>query len=87
MEYTVTIFGRGGHGSRPDNGRNPVDCFAAVYGALQTIGCAVTDVDGGTAGNIIADKLIFRCTCENKEALQRILTHTAAAYNCTAEIV
>ena len=86
MEYTVTIFGLGAHGSRPDLGRNPVDCFAAAYGALQTIGCTISDVDGGTAGNIIADKLIFRCTCQSKEALERILTHTAAAYNCTAEI-
>lgn len=86
MEYTVTIFGCGGHGSRPDRGRNPVDCFAAVYSALQTIGCTISDVDGGTAGNIIPEKLIFRCTCQNKEAMERILTHTAAAYNCTAEI-
>lgn len=86
MEYTVTIFGRGGHGSRPDLGRNPVDCFAAVYGALQTIGCSITDVDGGTAPNVIADKLIFRCNCSDPDALKRILDHTAAAYNCTAEI-
>ena len=86
MEYTVTIFGRSAHGSRPDLGRNPVDCFAAAYGALQTIGCTISDVEGGTANNIVPDKLVFRCTCQNKEALERILTHTAAAYNCTAEI-
>ena len=62
MEYTVTIFGRGAHGSRPDLGRNPVDCFAAAYGALQTIGCTISDVDGGTAGNIIPETVEMRGT-------------------------
>ena len=43
MEFHITIQGKGGHGSRPDLSYNPVDCFAAVYGGLQTIGCTVTE--------------------------------------------
>lgn len=84
MKFNITIQGKGGHGSRPDLSHNPVDCFAAVYGALQTIDCTVTCVDGGTAGNIIPEQLTFACACDNKEALQRILDHACAAYNCTA---
>ena len=86
MEYTITIHGKGGHGSRPDKSCNPLDCFAAVYGALQIIGCAITDVDGGNANNIIPEKLTFVCRCENEAALKQLLEHTCAAYNCTAEI-
>lgn len=84
MEFNVTIHGKGGHGSRPDLSHNPVDCFAAVYGALQTVGCKITVVDGGTAGNIISDALHFTCTCDDADALKRILEHTCAAYRCTA---
>ena len=43
MEFHITIQGKGGHGSRPDLSYNPVDCFAAVYSGLQTIGCTVTE--------------------------------------------
>ena len=83
MEFHITIQGKGGHGSRPDLSYNPVDCFAAVYGALQTVGCTVTDVDGGTAGNIIPHALHFRGSCDHMDALKRILEHTCAAYNCS----
>lgn len=84
MEFNITIQGKGGHGSRPDLSHNPVDCFAAVYGALQTIGCKVSFVDGGTAGNIIPDALHFTCSCDNTNALKRILEHTCNLYHCTA---
>ncbi len=85
MQFHITIQGRGGHGSRPDLSINPVDCFAAVYGALQTVGCEITSVDGGTAGNIIPDALHFTCNCSDPEAVRRILEHTCAAYLCSAE--
>lgn len=84
MEFDITIQGKGGHGSRPDLSHNPVDCFAAVYGALQTVGCTITRVDGGTAGNIIPDALRFTGNCGNMEALKRILEHTCKIYHCTA---
>ena len=84
MEFSVTIQGKGGHGSRPDLGCNPVDCFTAVFGALQTIGCTITHVDGGTAANIIPEVLHFTGSCNDMDALKRILEHTCAAYRCTA---
>lgn len=84
MEFNITIQGKGGHGSRPDLGCNPVDCFAAVYGALQAVGCEITNVDGGTAGNIIPEALYFQGTCKDMDAVKRILEHTCAAYRCTA---
>lgn len=83
MEYKITIQGKGGHGSRPDNSINPVDCFAAVYGALQSIACKISFVDGGTANNVIPDALHFICTCEDPDAMKRIVEHTCTAYNCT----
>lgn len=84
MEFHIAIQGKGGHGSRPDLSHNPIDCFAAVYGALQTVGCRITYVDGGTAANIIPDCLHFKGTCEDMNALKRILEHTCAIYHCTA---
>lgn len=86
MEFRITIQGCGGHGSRPDLSRNPVDCFAAVYGALTSIGCTVLSVDGGTAGNIIPDALHFTCRGGTPDILRRIMDHTCAAYNCKAII-
>lgn len=84
MEFDITIQGKGGHGSRPDLSRNPIDCFAAVFGALQTLGCKVTFVDSGTAGNIIPDYLRFKGSCQDVDAVKRILEHTCAVYHCTS---
>lgn len=84
MEFHITIQGKGGHGSRPDLSHNPIDCFAAVYSALQTVGCTVTRVEGGTAANIIPDALEFQGTCRDMNALQRILAHTCPLYHCRA---
>ena len=83
MEFSVTIQGKGGHGSRPDLSCNPVDCFTAVFGALQTIGCTINNVDGGTAANIIPEALHFTGSCNDMDTMKRILEHTCAAYNCT----
>ena len=84
MEFNITIQGKGGHGSRPDLSHNPVDCFAAVFGALQTAGCKVTFVDGGTAGNIIPDALHFNCTCPDPETVKPMVEHLCNIYHCTA---
>ena len=83
MEYHITLQGKGGHGSRPDRVNNPVVCFAAVYGALQSIGCTVTKVDCGGSTNVIQEMLHFYCTCNDEAALHRILTHTCAAHRCS----
>ena len=87
MKYSITIQGRGGHGSRPDLSYNPVDCFAAVFGALQCFSPTITQVDGGAAVNVIPDKLIFvmECSCATQE-LAQILEPTCKLYHCSFEI-
>lgn len=84
MEFDITIQGKGGHGSRPDLSRNPIDCFAAVFGALQIVGCRITHVNSGTAANIIPDALHFQGSCDDMDAVKRILEHTCSIYHCTA---
>lgn len=85
MTYTVTITGKGGHGSRPDLSINPLDCFAAIYTALRTLpGFYVEKVDGGTSGNVIPAKVIFTFRCDAEQALiTRVAENTAVPYRCT----
>lgn len=35
--FVIRIHGQTGHGSRPDQGHNVIDCFAQIYGALQNV--------------------------------------------------
>ena len=87
MNYNITIQGQGGHASRPDRSYNPVDCFTAAFGVLQTFDCKISQVDGGTAVNIIPDKLIFSTECQaSKETLQQILDPIGKLYHCSFEI-
>ncbi len=85
MKYTITLQGRGGHGSRPDRAYNPVDCFTAVFGLLQE--AVITRVDGGTANNVIPDKLIFDVELDvSAEELTKILEPTCKLYHCNFEV-
>ncbi len=43
MGFDITIEGRGGHGSRPDQSINPIDAFAAIYQGMQ--GLRMTHID------------------------------------------
>ena len=87
MHYSITIQGRGGHGSRPDRACNPVDCFAAIYGALQQLRCKITQVDGGTAVNVIPDKLIFHAECDGSEQeLTQVMTPICQLYSCSVHV-
>lgn len=87
LKYSITIQGRGGHSSRPDHACNPVDCFAAVFGALQRFLPTVTQVNGGTAMNVIPDKLILVMECDKTaEELAQVLAPICKLYNCSFEI-
>lgn len=70
ITINFTIQGEGGHGSRPDEAINPIDCFVAIYNGMTTLRTRkvtpftpFTDVIGkvhsGTAGNIIPNTLEF----------------------------
>ena len=87
MKYSITIQGRGGHGSRPDRSYNPVDCFAAAFGAMQLIDCKISQVDGGSAVNVIPNKLTFLAECSaGSQKLLQVLEPIGKLYHCSFEI-
>ena len=66
--YTVTIFGRGGHGAMPQNTVDPIVLAARIILAWQTVVSRETDpqqpavitvgsIHGGTRNNIIPDSV------------------------------
>lgn len=70
MAFDITIDGRGGHGSRPDQAVNPIDAFWAIYGGMlslrvqkidpyKTLTYSVGKVSAGNAGNIIPQTANF----------------------------
>lgn len=88
MKFDISIHGRGGHGSRPDNSINPIDCFTAVLSAMESLGrCEITRVDGGTASNIIPNTVRFQGALENADAncVKAMVDSCCQAYACHAE--
>ena len=70
---TITIFGRGGHGARPDATVDPIVIAARTVLALQTIVSreispfdpaviTVGSIHGGTKNNIIPDEVVLQLT-------------------------
>ncbi|MFW6124972.1 MAG: M20 metallopeptidase family protein [Pirellulales bacterium] len=73
-QFAVTIHGRGGHGSRPEQATDPIAAGAAVVQALQTVVArkigglqpAVISICRFTAGhssNVIPDDALLEGTC------------------------
>lgn len=87
MRYTITIQGKGGHSSRPDRAINPVECFASIFPAIGHFKPTVIQVDGGTAVNVIPDKLVFvmECICTAEE-LTQVVTPVCNIYHCSFEV-
>ncbi|MCR5372575.1 MAG: amidohydrolase [Solobacterium sp.] len=70
MGFDVTLQGRGGHGSRPDQSVSPIDAFAAIYQGLEgirlrkidpykTLTYSVGKLQSGLQGNVIPDDCTF----------------------------
>jgi hippurate hydrolase len=70
---TITIYGRGGHGARPDATVDPIVIAARTVLALQTIVSreispfdpaviTVGSIHGGTKNNIIPDEVVLQLT-------------------------
>ncbi len=70
MNFVITLEGSGGHGSRPDDAVNPIDCFTAIHQRLlsirlnelspfETCTYSVGMVEAGTRANIIPQTLTF----------------------------
>ncbi len=66
----VKLYGKGGHGSRPDEANNPMDCFVALYQRLQSIRMTkITPFEtctfslgylhAGASANVIPNELAF----------------------------
>lgn len=71
--FSITIEGKGGHGSRPDQSINPIDAFAAIYNYLEnyrlakvnpfeTLTYSVGVIDAGNVPNVIPQTLRFSGT-------------------------
>lgn len=69
----ITVFGRGGHGARPETTKDPIVLAAEIVGALQTLVSreisplddavvTVGSIHGGTKHNIIPDKVEMQLT-------------------------
>lgn len=89
MDFDITIHGKGGHGSRPDNSHNPIECFLPVYAAIQQLpgSVRITKVEAGNSANIIPNDLHFTGICANEdyEELKNILNSLCGVYHCTTE--
>jgi amidohydrolase len=77
-DFDITIIGKGGHGARPQDGIDAIVVASAVIQALQTIPSrrisplkpvviSVGIVQGGTARNIICDKVVLKGTARTLE--------------------
>ncbi len=73
MAFDITIEGNGGHGSRPDQANNPIDCFVAIYQRLEALRLTKIDpfktctysvgvLNSGNVGNVIPQTLRFAGT-------------------------
>ena len=69
VQFEISVFGQGGHGSTPHVSVNPLDGFLAIHEALtQYRGtdpmlpcvCNITGINYGTRPNVIGDSLSFR---------------------------
>lgn len=105
--FDAHVTAVGGHGAAPHQTPDPIVTAAAVIQAWQTISSRETDpleplvlsvcmVQGGSASNIIPNRVTLRGTVRTyddalrariPEAMERILTKTAAAHGCGAELV
>lgn len=72
--FGVRIHGKGGHASRPDMARNPLDAFTGIYDECQklrmkytdpsdVVTFAITCVSAGQKFNVVPDELTFSGNC------------------------
>ena len=106
-QFDIVVRGRGGHASLPHDTADPVPAAAAIVSAFQAMVTrrfsaaeatvvTVTQIDAGTAHNIIPDMATMRGTVRTlsperrmavHSALTEVAEHTARAHGCEAEVV
>lgn len=104
--FEITVTGRGGHASMPHDTLDPVPVACEIVLAFQTlvtrrfdaaeaVVVTVTQLDAGTAHNVIPDKAVLKGTIRTltpekrkdvHDGIRRVAENIAAAYDCTAEV-
>jgi amidohydrolase len=102
----IVVEGRGGHASMPHQTRDPVPVACEIVTAIQAmvtrrfaateaVVITVSQLDAGSAHNLIPDHARLRGTIrtlsrerrlEVREALRTLAEHIAAAHECRAEV-
>jgi len=102
----ITIEGRGGHASLPHQTRDPVPVACEIVTAIQALVTrryeaaepmviTVTQLDAGSAHNIIPDKAVLKGTIRTlsrerqlgvRDDLRRLAEGIASAHDCQAEV-
>jgi len=102
----IAVVGRGGHASMPHDTRDPVPVACEIVMALQTmvtrrfdaaeaVIVTVTQLDAGTAFNVIPDHALLKGTIRTLSPekrhgvwadIRRVAENIAAAHDCTAEV-
>src|SRR5688500_3983713 len=102
----IVVEGRGGHASMPHQTRDPVPVACEIVTAIQALitrryeaaeatVVTVTQLDAGSAHNIIPDRAVLKGTIrtlspgrrqEIRDDLRRLAEGIAAAHECTAEV-
>jgi len=105
-ELHITVTGRGGHASMPHETLDPVPVACAIVTALQAmvtrrfsvfdpVVVTVTQIEGGTATNVIPDTARLKGTvraltpasrAKLQEEIRRVAEGTAAAHGASAEV-
>lgn len=105
-QFEITVTGRGGHASMPHDARDPVPAACAIVTAIQAmvtrrfnaadaVVATVTQINAGTAHNVIADHATLRGTVRSLSPhhraqlhtlLREVAEHTALAHGMTADV-
>jgi hippurate hydrolase len=102
----IIVEGRGGHASMPHQTRDPVPVACEIVGAIQALVTrryeaseamviTVTQLDAGSAHNVIPDRAVLKGTIRTlsperrhdvRGALRRLAEGIAEAHECRAEV-
>ena len=96
--FTIRLFGRGGHGSMPHLNTDPIVCAAAVIQSLQTVisrnmnpltptVLSVNMIHGGSPVNLVVDEVEIRATVRSlsDDALERAIERVETIIMKSAE--
>ena len=104
--FSIVVKGKGAHGARPQEAVDSILIAARIVDALQAVVSRMTSplnpavvtigsIHGGTAGNIIPEKVEMRGTIRNFDnetqnfimaSIEQIATHTAKSLGGEAEV-